>query len=54
MSLKKKNKIRPSEEVEVDIKIHLEKLYGKKKPFDISKYNKERAKKLKEFHSWYR
>ena len=54
MSLKKK-KNRPAEEVDQDIKDHMDKLYSqKKKPFDINKYNKERAKKLKEFHSWYR
>ena len=40
MSLKKK-KNRPAEEVEQDIKDHMDKLYSqKKKPFDINKYNK--------------
>ena len=54
MSQKKKN--RPTEEVEQDLKKHMEKLYSK--PKKKNGYNKkdyeEKAKRLKEFHSWYR
>ena len=53
----KKKKNRPGEEVEQDIRQHMEKLYGKpkKKKSNYSKEAyKEKAKRLKEFHSWFR
>ena len=54
MSPKKKN--RPTEEVEEDIKQYMEKLYRspKKKSGYSKKAYEEKAKRLKEFHSWYR
>ena len=46
----------PGEEVEEDIKEYMKKLYGnpKKKSGYSKKAYEEKAKRLKEFHSWYR
>ena len=56
MALKKKRN-RPLEEVEDDIRALMERLYNNK-PKKKSSYNKktyeEKAKRLKEFHSWFR
>ena len=60
MNLKKVKKVkknRPTEEIEKDIRNLMEKLYGenlKDKPLYNKEKYQEKAKRLKEFHSWYR
>ena len=54
---RKKVKNRPVEEIEQDIRKHMDKLYQepveKKSNYDKEAYQ-EKAKRLKEYHNWYR